>query len=184
MNFIIIISISVALLYFLWVAARRSASDSAVHSDHPWEPAEYLVRLPPRALLDRFLSSEDVEYAATLHSPALLRRVVRERRRLAVAWLRQIRREAGRLYRLHLRTVRQAEGLIPAAEVKLALAAGSFLAVYVVLMGAVRLYGPLRTRRFLESLQTLANTLSNLGGRIAESIGPGLVPQSDARGVS
>jgi hypothetical protein len=108
--------------------------------------------------------------------------VVRERQRLAMAWLRQTRREAGRLFRLHIRTVRQAEGLRPAAEVKLVFAAGAFLVVCAVMMAAVELYGPLHTRRFLESIRKLAGILSNLGGRIAASIGAGLVPQLDARG--
>lgn len=181
-NFVFIIAIGIALLFFLWVAARRGVSDAAAPRDNAAQPSEYLVRLPPRALLDRFLSPEDIEYAATLNSPVLLRLVVRERRRLAAAWLSQTRREAGRLFRLHVRTVRHAEGLRPAAEVKLVFAAGSFLVVYAVMMAAVGLYGPLRTRRFLESLQGLANVLSNLGGRIAEGIGPGLVPLVDARG--
>lgn len=182
MNFAFLIAISIALLFFLWLVARRSASDSAAQHDHPAGLSEYLVRLPPRALLDRFLSAEDVEYAATLNSPAVLRLVVRDRQRLAVAWLRQTRREAGRLFRLHIRTVRQAEGLRPAAELRLVFAAGSFFAVYAVMRAAVGLYGPLHTRRFLESLQTLANVLSDLGGRIAESMGPGMAPQLDSRG--
>jgi hypothetical protein len=181
MNFILIISISLALLFFLWLVARRSASDSAAQLDHPSD-SEYLVRLPPRALLDRFLSADDVEYAATLNSPALLRLVVRERRRLAMAWLRQTRREAGRLFRLHHRMVRQAEGLRPAAEMKLVLVAGSFLVVSAVMMAAVELYGPLRTRRFLESVRKLAEILSKLGDRIAEGIGAGMVPQLHAKG--
>lgn len=182
MNLIFIITISIALLFFLWLVVRRSASDSAAQHDNPTGLSQYLVCLPPRALLDRFLSAEDVEYAATLNSPAVVRLVLRERRRLAAAWLRQTRREAGRLFRLHIRTVRQAQGLRPAAEVKLMFAAGSFFVVYAVMMAAVGLYGPLRTRRFLESVQTLANVLSNLGGRIAESIGPGMVPHLDATG--
>ncbi|HEV3329784.1 MAG TPA: hypothetical protein VG096_02310 [Bryobacteraceae bacterium] len=182
MNFAFVIAGGVALLFFLWLVLRRNASDTAAHHDYVANPSAYWVRLPPRALLDRFLSPEDVEYAAELNSPALLRRVVRERRRLAAAWLRQTRREAGRLFLLHVRTVRQAEGLRPAAEVNLVFAAASFLVVYAVMMTAVGLYGPLHTRRFLESLQSLANILSNLGGRIAESIGPALVPQLDGRG--
>jgi hypothetical protein len=183
MNFALIIAVSLlALVFFLWLALRRSASESALHHDHPVNSSDHLVRLPPRALLDRFLSPEDVEYAATLNSPAVLRLVVGERRRLAAAWLRQTRREAGRLFRLHIRMVRQAEGLRPAAEVKLVFAAGSFLVVYAVMMTAVGLYGPFQTRRGLESLQSLANVLSNLGGRIADSISPALVQQMDAQG--
>jgi len=46
-----------------------------------------------------------------------------------------------------------------------------------VMVGSVCLYGPLRTRRFLESLRLLADILSRLGERIAESTGPVLLPQ-------
>lgn len=182
MNFIFVIAIGLALLFFFWVASRRNTSDIAAPYGGSPDASEYMVHLPSRALLDRFLSAEDVEYAATLNSSALVRLVVRERRRLATVWLRQNGREAGRLFRLHLRMVRQAEGLRPTAEVKLVFAVGSFFFVYAVMMAAVGLYGTLRTRRFLESLQTLANVLSNLGGRIAEGIGSSMVPQLDAGG--
>ena len=182
MNFVFIITIGIALLFFLWLVARRNASDTSAPAAGSGDSSEYRVRLPPRALLDRFLSAEDLEYAASLNSPAVLRLVVRERRRLAMAWLRQTRREAGRLFRLHIRTVRQAEDLRPVAEVKLVFAAGAFLVVCAVMMAAVELYGPLQTRRFLESVQKLAEILSSLGGRIAASIGAGMVPQLDARG--
>ncbi|HUI80713.1 MAG TPA: hypothetical protein VLY24_22465 [Bryobacteraceae bacterium] len=180
MNFAFVIAISVALLLLLWKAARRGPAETADAHEKFLEPSQCLVRLPPRALLDRFLSLDDVEYVAKVKSPVVLRLVLRERRRLAARWLRQTRHEAGRLLRLHVRMVRQAEGLRPLAEVKLIFAAGSFLIVYAVMMAAVGLYGPLRTRSFLQSLQTLANVLSNLGGRIAESTGPGLVPQWNA----
>ena len=182
MNFALVIAISCALLLLLWLAARRSSTEIVPPQEKQIDASEYLVRLPTRALLDRFLSADDVEYAARLGSADLFRRVVRERRRLAAAWLRQTRLEAGRLFRLHVRTVRQAEGLRPAAEMKLIFASGLFLAVYAVMMAAVGMYGPLRTRSFLESLQSLADVLSRLGGRIAESIGAATVPQLDAAG--
>jgi hypothetical protein len=180
MNYFLIVAISFALLLLLWIAMRRNPAEPALH-DHSGEAADYSTRLPPRALLDHLLSSEDVEYASRVNSPLVLRLVVRERRRLAAAWLRQTRREAARLFRLHVRTARQAEGLRPVAELKLIFAAGSFLAVYSIMMAAVSLYGPLRTRSFLQALQSLATVLSNLGGRIAASISPGAVPQLDAR---
>jgi len=179
MNLVFVVAISLALLFFLWLVSRRGSLDAAGHNGHIIDPSAYLVRLPPRDLLHRFLSPEDIEYAAALNSPALLRRVVQERRKLAAAWLRQTKREAARLFRLHIRSARHAEELRPSAEVKLMFAAGSFLVVYAMMMAAVGLYGPFRTRRFLETIETLADVLSNLGGRIAESIGPSLVPRFD-----
>ena len=181
MNLFFIVAISFALLFLLWIALRRSPAEISTN-ERSASSSDYAVRLPARALLDSMLSPEDVEYASRIHSPAILRLVLRERRRLATAWLRQARHEAGRLFRLHVRTVRQAEGLRPAAEVKLVLVAGSFLVVCAVMMAAISLYGPLRTRGFLQSLHTLANVLSGLSGRIADSISPALVPQFNVSG--
>jgi len=171
-----IIVIAITLLIFLWVAWRRGTPESAAPGKLP-EPSEYLVRLPERALLDGCFSPEDVEFAARLKSPVLLRLLVRERRRLALAWLRETRRESVRLFRLHVRMVRHATGLRPAAEARLLSAMGLFLIFHGVMVGSVYLYGPIRTRSFLEALRLLADILSRQGGRIAESIGPGLTPQ-------
>jgi hypothetical protein len=176
-DFSLIIAIALALLFLLWVVWRRETKNGSGTGGGIPDASEYLVRLPKRALLDRCLSAEDVEFAAMLRSPALLHLLVYERRRLALAWLRQTRREAVRLFRLHVRTVRHASGLRPGAEAKLFSAVGLFLIVHGVMVGSVCLYGPFRTRRFLESVRLLADILSRLGGRIAESIGPGLVPQ-------
>ena len=179
-NFSFIIAITLALLFFLLVVWRRETKNGSGTGGSLPDPSEYLVRLPKRALLDRCLSPEDMEFVAMLRSPALLHLLVYERRRLALAWLRQTRREAVRLFRLHVRTVRHASGLRPAAEAQLFSAVGLFLIVHGVMVGSVCLYGPLRTRRFLESLRMLADILSRLGGRIAGSIGPDLVPHMDS----
>jgi hypothetical protein len=175
-----IIAIAIALLVFLWVALQRGTDDGSGAIGKLPDAPECLVRLPKRALLDQCLSAEDVEFAATFASPALLRLLVGERRRLALAWLRETRREAARLFRLHVRTVRHSRGLRPASELKLFSAVGLFLISYGVMVASVCLYGPLRTRRFLESLRILADIVSRLGGRIAESASPALVPQMNA----
>jgi hypothetical protein len=97
-----------------------------------------------------------------------------------MAWLRQTRREAQRLLQLHVRSVRYAADLRPGAEAKVFLAAGLFLLVYGVMLGIVVWYGPLRTRRFLESLRGLAGVLSQLGERIATGIASGALPATGA----
>src|SRR5690348_3771595 len=106
-NVVFILAIPVALLLLLWIAGRRSAAEGSML------PASIdsfpgAVRLPSRQLLDQCLSAEDVEFAARFRSPALLRLLLHERRRLALAWLRQTRREAARLFGFHVRAVRQA----------------------------------------------------------------------------
>jgi len=176
-DYIIIIGIGVALLVMILAAGhRRSAEGFGPGGDAPNE-SEYLVRLPPCALLARCLSVEDVEFAATLRSPAVMRLLLDERRHLALEWLRQTRREAGRLFRLHVRSVRYAADLRPGAEFALLFQAGVFLLLYQVLVAAVKLYGPVRARGFVRSVHGLAELLSNLGGRIAESIAPGRVSE-------
>jgi hypothetical protein len=179
MSLFFLIAIPVVLLILLALSGRRSHGEEA--TGLPAE-AEYLIRLPERSLLDHCLSAEDSEFVAALRSPRLLALLVYERRRLALAWLRQTRREAGRLYRLHVRSVRHAAGLRPAAELRLLSAVSLFALVYALMVGTVWMYGPFRTRRFLDSLRVLAGVLSGLGSRIADSIGPEWSPQMHTLG--
>ncbi len=162
----ILIGLVMALLLLFWAAGRGRAANLGANRTEEESP----VRLPPKALLGRCLSIEDVEFAAQLGCPRIVRLLLRERRRLALKWLRQSRREAGRLLRQHVRAARHARDLRPAAEVRLWFHAGLFLMVYEVLMTAVRLYGPFRTRAFVRSVFAMAGVLANLGDRIAGAI--------------
>lgn len=179
MNLLLILGIGIALLFLLWAAGRNRSAAGADRASRPADPGEYIVRLPPRALLARCLAVEDLEFAVQTASIAVVRLLLRERRRLALAWLRQTRQEAGRLFRLHVRMARHAPDLRPAAEGKLLLQFGLFLVVYQILVGFVALYGPLRTRRFVESVHALADLLSRLGSRIAESASARSVSPAD-----
>src|ERR1700730_10892641 len=96
-DFSFIIAIALTLLFLLWVVWRRETNNASSAGGGLPHPSEYLVCLPERALLDRCLSPEDLEFAAMLRSPGLLGLLVYERRRLALAWLSQTRREAVRL---------------------------------------------------------------------------------------
>jgi len=178
MNLVIVTAIPVALLFLLLVAARRDVRQSPrVGAGLPRE-SDYFVRLPETRLLEQCFSPEDVEFAAGAKIPALLRLLVHERRRLALAWLRETRREATRLYSLHVRSVRHAADLQPTVEIKLLSAVALFLIIYGVMLATVWFYGPLRTRRFLHSAHVMADLLSQLSGRIAAgAIAPVPVPQ-------
>jgi len=176
-NLILIILIALSLLVLLLLAARRGAGESPKLNTALPEDSDYRVRLPQRALLDRCLSPEDVEFVAVLKARPVFRLFLQERRRLTLCWLRQTRRESARLYSLHVRSVRHAAGLRPAAEAKLFGAVGLFIIVYALMVSTVWLYGPFRARRFLHSLQFLAGLLSDLGVRIANSISPAPLPQ-------
>jgi hypothetical protein len=180
MSLALVVGLCAALVALLVLVLCRSRQEEAGGSHEAPNCPEPPVRLPDRALLDRCLSSEDLAYVSSFESQSLLRLFVRERRRLAVAWLRQTRREAQRLLGLHVRSVRYAADLRPGAEAKLFLAAGLFLLIYGAMLGIVSWYGPLRTRRFLESVQGLAGVLSRLGEGIAASIASGGLPAASA----
>jgi len=176
MSLALIVGLCATLAALLVLVLRRNHQPEAGGNYELLNRPESVVRLPDRALLDRCLSAEDLAFISSLRSPRLLRLFLRERRRLAIAWLRQTRREAQRLLEFHVRSVRYAADLRPGAEAKLFLAAGLFLVVYTMMLGIVFWYGPVRTRRFLQSLQSLAGVLSLLGERIAGGIASGPLP--------
>lgn len=180
MTLALIVGVCATLVGLMLLVLRGGSQEEAGPASGASGCLECPVRLPDRALLDRCLSSEDLLFISSFHSRFLLRLFVRERRRLAVAWLRQTRREAQRLLRLHVRSVRYAADLRPGAEVKLFLAGGLFLVVYGTMMGIVTCYGPLRTRRFLGTVQGLAGVLSQLGEHIATGISSGPLPAVNA----
>jgi hypothetical protein len=166
----IIVVIAMVLLAVLAIAGRRSGESGELTD------SDYDVRLPSRAVLDRCLSLHDIEFASTIQSPAVLRLLLSERRRLTLCWLRQTRVEAGRLFRLHGRAARHARNLRPAAEFKLLLSFAALVLVYRLLAVAVLFYGPLHTGGFLRSVRSLSNVLANLGGLVAASAAPAQLP--------
>jgi len=166
MNIVVIIGIGITLLLLLWVAGRNRAvvpTSSATTSDLDGCSAY----LPPRALLARCFSAEDVAFIDKLQSRQLSKLLFQERRRLALEWLRQTRREAARVFRAHVRMVRHAADLRPGMECRLLWHAGSFFVVYQFLQLVVRLYGPVRAHAFVHSVSALGGILSDLGTRIA-----------------
>lgn len=181
MSLALIAGLCAALAALLVLVLRRNREQEPGGSYDSSNRLKPTVRLPDRTLLDQCLSAEDLAFISSFASRHLLWLFVRERRRLAIAWLRQTRREAQRLLQVHVRSVRYAADLRPGAEVKLFLAAGLFLVVYGIMLSIVFWYGPLRTRRFVQSLQGLAGVLSNLGERIAAGIPSGSMPAAVTR---
>ena len=177
-NVTFMIGIALAFLLLLWIAARRGSAEEHHLEDNADGGTPNEVRLPSRALLDQCLSNEDLELVAGVRSRAVLDLFLRERRRIALAWLRETRREAHRLLSLHFRMARHAAGLRPAMEMRVLFAAAAFVVVHAMLFGAVAMYGPFQARGFLRSLRAMAHVLSNLGGRIAESVGPTLAAET------
>ena len=117
-------------------------------------------------------------FAERLRSPGIVRLLLQERQRLAQEWLRITRREAGCLYRLHVRAVRHATDLRPAAEARLLAEFCVFWIVSELMYAMVRFYGPVRTRGFLRSVQSMGGLLSSLSGRIAANASLRLAPEA------
>lgn len=176
MNSVIFLAIGTILLILLWARGRRHVP-AVVGCQLVSETPEYLVQLPPRGLLERCFSEEDVGFVTSLRSEAVLRLLLEERRRLALEWLRLTRREARRLLALHVRTVRFAADLRPATEFKLLAQAGAFLLTYEVLALLVRWYGPCRAQAYVRFIQGLGSVLATLGSGIARSASPVPTPR-------
>jgi len=169
MSLIVLLGAGAVIVMLLWAAGRRSGSEFDASNGNPGDP-EYRLRLPRAEIIRRCFSANDLAFAAKLRSPAILRLLLRERRRLALEWLRLTRRIATRLFRLHVHSVRHAADLRPSAEAKLAAQVCVFLMACQLMSVMVRLYGPFRTQTFLRSVQSLANVLAALSGRMAETV--------------
>ena len=94
MSLALIAGLCAALAALLVLILRRNRDQEPGESYDSPNRLEPIVRLPNRILLDRCLSAEDLAFISSLESPRLMRLFLRERRRLAIAWLRQTRREA------------------------------------------------------------------------------------------
>jgi hypothetical protein len=183
MNPVFVALLCVALVWLL-ILLRGGAVEDPGRTRDLAQDLELVGRLPRRSLLDQCLSPEDLDFVKIRKSPAVLALFLHERRRIAVSWLRQTRREAQRLVRLHVHAVRYAADLRPAAEAKLFLAVGLFMLVYAAMLTAVWWYGPLRTRRSLASIRSLASVLAQLADRIVAGIAPALPPIASPAGAA
>jgi hypothetical protein len=131
------------------------------------EEEDELRKPPSRALMQRVLAREDLEYARQLGSPRLLRLLLRERRRLALGWIDGSRREAVRIFRDHFRMSRHYSSLRPQAELALTANFMMFLMVCDVLRLLVWALGPFRTRHVFACVRSLSEVLAGLGEAMA-----------------
>lgn len=167
MNSVVFVTIGLLLLILLWTRSRRPGA-VLVNSRLGQEASQDLVQLPPGGLLSRCLSEEDIEFVTRLGSKAVLRLLLQERRRIALAWLQLTGREARRVLRLHVQTVRSAADLRPVTEFKLLAEAGAFLLIYELLTILVRWYGPFRAQAYVGCLRSLGGLLAGLGSAITQ----------------
>jgi hypothetical protein len=154
---LVFLGASAALLLLLLIVKRPAAGE------------ELPAGLPDRAIMERILAPEDARYVAGLRLPHVRRLFLRERRRLAIAWLRAIRAEATRLFGLHTRAVRQMQDVRPIMEVRVACSFALFMLNYAVIIGLVQWYGPLRTGAILRLFDSLSGAMERLARQVAAS---------------
>jgi hypothetical protein len=155
---LVFIGASAALIIMLLLVVKRPAAGE-----------EAPAGAPDRAIMERILAPEDAAYIASLRLPRVRRLFLRERRRLAVAWLRAIRAEATRLFGAHTRAVRQTHDLRPMTEVRVACSFALFMLNYAVIAGLVQWYGPFRTSAILRWFDSLSGAMERLSRQLAAS---------------
>jgi hypothetical protein len=157
----LIVSVGLVLLVLLIVVLRKGlGSDS--HLLRTALGMDISDSLPPPEVLDRIFDPADLAFIASEHSPSLLRLIAEERQRLALSWLAQIKREALGTLARHRRVVRHLANLRPAVELRLALHAFSFYAVYFIVSALVRLYGAFETHAVIQQALRLCERLARL----------------------
>jgi hypothetical protein len=166
--------VSMILLAFVALLLRSSLADS---SDDPCglEPGASSIGssidTPPRILMERLFSEDDLRFISEEGSQGALTMLLRERRRVALAWIRQTRRQASSLVRAHLRNVRADSRLDPFTEMRLFLHVSSFMLLYAMLFSLIWGVGAFRTPPFVRKCLRLAHGLGSLGDSILSDVG-------------
>ncbi len=180
MPMILFIAVGVALLLVVGLLLRGGAGAQsrprrALRAGEMQPPG-----MPPRELMERIFAEDDLVFVEAEDAHFIRKQFLNDRRRMALCWLRQIRLEAKRILQLHLQMVRTDRALRPAAELKLIGHTLLFIAVYLVLVNLVEIYGAFGARAVLRNACALAGRLSVLGGSILNDalLPPLPVPQA------
>ena len=132
--------------------------------------------------MDRIFDEDDLRFVVAEGGRRIRKQFLRERRRIALAWLLQTRREATRILGLHLRAVRTDLSLQPAVEFQLLFHTILFFAVYALLWSLVSCYGAFLARAFMRNVVVLAGRLSGLEGSIVADAGRSSVRMAQSHG--
>jgi hypothetical protein len=151
---LIFLAAGTVLLLLVAASSRRHSAEM--------EPEE-LAGPPDPSVMRRILAPQDMAYIASLRIPGIQRLFVRERRRLALAWLRASREEASRQLRRHAHMVRCQREIRPATEIRIAWLFGSSQLTCLIMAGFVWSCGPFRVPVLLKSVDYLLGSLESLG---------------------
>jgi len=141
---------------FLLLALWSRREDGELEPEGPIGP-------PDPSVMRRILAQQDMAYIASLRLPRIQRFFVRERSRLALAWLRASRDEGRRLLQRHAEAVRRQRDIRPMTEIRIAWLFASFLLASLTAAGLVRLCGPFRVPALRRSVEHLLGSLDSLG---------------------
>lgn len=133
-------------------------------------PSEGLIELPDRVLMARILAEDDAAFVESLGSPLIRQYYIRERRRLALAWLRRLFCAARKLRQRHVLSARHSSDVHLGAELRLACEFVMFILAYAAVVGLVASIGPMRGRRLLGGCDSLITSLAQLASKIAARV--------------
>jgi hypothetical protein len=150
---IVSVLIGVGLLAALYFLARRGnppvegSAQKLVEARQTLDMVQF--GLLPRDLVERIFAAQDLEYVKRAAPPEIQRAFLRERKRIAIAWVGRLRTAFARLMRLHRTQARVYPHLSLQKEIGLALNFVALLAICRALQVVFLLRGPYAAPRML-----------------------------------
>jgi hypothetical protein len=112
--------------------------------------------LLPRDLVERIFATRDLEYVTRVAPPEIQRAFLRERKRIAIAWVERLRSSFVKLMRLHRTQARVYPHLSLRKEIGLGLNFVAILGTCTALQVVFRVRGPYAAPRMLETATAAA----------------------------
>ena len=125
---------------------------------------------------DRIFSQVDLEFILK-EAPLLRKKLLRERRDIALLWIAQRKDAARAVMRLHRAVARANIAISPALEFKLAANYFVFLAACTLAESLVWLRGPLASRKLVSRLITAGDRMRAISEALLESLDPVLLEE-------
>jgi len=184
---IIFIAVALFLLVLLLRWVRRSAEVAPPRRDLSSAQealAAFRLELPSHALVEKIFSLQDWDFVSN-HAPLQVRQMfLRERTRMARAWLRQTKSKVGTLMRFYRIAARQSQGLRPAAEAKLAAQYLAYLLVHATLSALIGLRGPFGAKEIVQYCAGLAEQLYSTAVQALLEIDPAALSKVKAESAA
>ena len=157
---ILSVLVGLALLGVLFFLARRGNPPVEGSAQKLVEARQTLdmvqLGLLPRDLVERIFATEDWEYVKRVARPEIQRAFLRERKRIAIAWVERVQSAFVKLMRLHRTQARVYPHLSLRKEIGLGLNFVALLATCRALQVVFLLRGPYAAPRMLETATAAA----------------------------